>query len=577
MARVNNKQHPQQLDLFQVQAEYPKEIVQNSSQEIDLNDLDVSKNVLICNVKKDNVRHFLDGTAKIYYTGKEFPSTIALNKLYYFIPFFGLKCGLGFTGIRDLYLIKIARVGTRKEGEPDTDPKDIRIVFELQFVKHLYEQYQPHRLNIWNTFTDTNLEALSAANSKQTAQVQDATIFNEGDVRIQKGKLTHIDCFAGPGGICTGLHAAGMQTLVAIEYIKSCCETYTANHPEVHVIHSDIRHVTADQILPYIPETGVDLVTSGMPCETFSTAGNTSRSFYDDRQFLFREGIRIAQIANAKMILFENVPAITSKREAKQSGDLIVNILKRELRAAGYGNYIEVVLDSTKYGVPQKRNRFFILACRFPEWILQSPKPSDGPIVSVKEALAGLPNVIANSNQEGKDYTAEHSDFEQLMRNDAFWHREAMSSEDILNHMPMKHRECTLKRFALLRQGESLKSLFDRYQGEERERLQEERILPKKMFIKRNYRLIPDEPSPTVTSHCLDEFVHPDYDRALTVRECARLQSFPDSYNFAGGPYIVPHIDRTVQDKYEQIGDAVPPLLAYAWGMNIRELFETND
>lgn len=577
MARANIKQQPQQLDLFQVQAEYPKEIVQNSSQEINLDDLDVSKNVLICNVKKDNVRHFLDGTAKIYYTGKEFPSTIALNKLYYFIPFFGLKCGLGFTGIRDLYLIKIARVGTRKEGEPDNDPKDLRLVFELQFVKRLYEQYQPHRLNIWNTFTDTTLEALSAASSKQASQTQDATVFNEGDVRLQKGKLTHIDCFAGPGGICTGLHAAGMQTLVAIEYIKSCCETYTSNHPEVHVIHSDIRQVTADQILPYIPETGVDLVTSGMPCETFSTAGNTSRSFYDDRQFLFREGIRIAQIANAKMILFENVPAITSKREAKQSGDLIVNILKRELRAAGYGNYIEVVLDSTKYGVPQKRNRFFILACRFPEWRLQSPQPSDGPIVTVKEALAGLPNVIANSNQEGKNYTEEHSDFEQLMRNDAFWHRETMSSKDIMNHMPMKHRECTLKRFALLRQGESLKSLFDRFQSEERERLQEERILPKKMFIKRNYRLIPDEPSPTVTSHCLDEFVHPDYDRALTVRECARLQSFPDSYNFAGGPYIVPHIDRTVQDKYEQIGDAVPPLLAYAWGKKIKEIFAKND
>ena len=577
MAITNKISNPQQLDLFQVQAEYPKEIVQNSSQEIDLDDLDISKNVLICNVKKDNVCHFLDGTAKIYYTGKEFPSTIALNKLYYFIPFFSLKCGLGFTGIRDLYLIKIARVGTRKEGEPDNDPKDLRLVFELQFVKHLYEQYRPHRLNIWNTFTDTTLEALSASNSKQASQTQDTTIFNEGNVRLQKGKLTHIDCFAGPGGICTGLHAAGMQTLVAIEYIKSCCETYMTNHPEVHVIHSDIRQVTAEQILPYIPDTGVDLVTSGMPCETFSTAGNTSRSFYDDRQFLFREGIRIAKIANAKMILFENVPAITSKREAKQSGDLIVNILKKELRAAGYGNYIEVVLDSTKYGVPQKRNRFFILACRFPEWRLQSPKPLDSPIVTVKEALAGLPNVIANSNQEGKEYTEDHSDFEQLMRNDYFWHRETMSSKDIMNHMPMKHRECTLKRFALLRQGESLKSLFDRYQGEERERLQEERVLPKKMFIKRNYRLIPDEPSPTVTSHCLDEFVHPDYDRALTVRECARLQSFPDSYNFAGGPYIVPHIDRTVQDKYEQIGDAVPPLLAYAWGIQIKQLFDTND
>ena len=71
--------------------------------------------------------------------------------------------------------------------------------------------------------------------------------------------LTHIDCFAGPGGICTGLHAAGFETKVAIEYIKSCVETYSYNHPEVHVIHSDIRKVTAEQILPYIPSDGVDL------------------------------------------------------------------------------------------------------------------------------------------------------------------------------------------------------------------------------------------------------------------------------------------------------------------------------
>ena len=390
-------------------------------------------------------------------------------------------------------------------------------------------------------------------------------------------KLTHIDCFAGPGGICTGLHAAGLQTLVAIEYIKSCCETYQANHPEVHVIHSDIRQVTAEQILPYIPEDGVDLVTSGMPCETFSTAGNTSRSFYDDRQFLFREGIRIAQISNAKMILFENVPAITSKKASKdESSMLIVDILKKELKEAGYGNYLEVVLDSTKFGVPQKRNRFFILATRFPDWWLQAPD-SNKRAVGVGDALAGLPNVIANSGVEGREYTDEQSDYERLMRNDAFWRREDLSKPYITNHLPMKHRECTLKRFALLGPGESLKTLFDRYQGEERERLQKERILPKKMFIKRNYRLKAQEPSPTVTSHCLDEFVHPQYDRALTVRECARLQSFPDSYEFVGGPYIVPHIDRTTQDKYEQIGDAVPPLLAYAWGMEINRMFEIND
>lgn len=389
-------------------------------------------------------------------------------------------------------------------------------------------------------------------------------------------QLTHIDCFAGPGGICTGLHAAGMKTLVAIEYIKSCCDTYKANHPEVHVIHSDIRKVTAEQILPYIPEDGVDLVTSGMPCETFSTAGNTSRSFYDERQFLFREGIRIAEISKAKMILFENVPAITSKKAAKDSNQLIVDVLKKELKDAGYENFMEVVLDSTKFGVPQKRNRFFILACRFPSWWLQAPERHRRPI-GVGDALAGLPNVIANSGIEGTEYTDAHSDYERLMRDDVFWKREEMGKSQITNHLPMKHRECTLKRFALLKPGESLKTLFERYIGEEREKLQAERILPKKMFIKRNYRLKADEPSPTVTSHCLDEFVHPQFDRALTVRECARLQSFPDSYDFVGGPYIVPHIDRTVQDKYEQIGDAVPPLLAYAWGEEINRLFEINE
>lgn len=390
--------------------------------------------------------------------------------------------------------------------------------------------------------------------------------------------ITHIDCFAGPGGICTGLHAAGIQTLVAIEYIQSCCDTYKANHPEVNVIHSDIRDVNPEQILPFIPKGGVDLVTSGMPCETFSTAGNTSRSFYDDRQVLYREGIRIAKISNAKMILFENVPAITSKKVSKESSKLIVDQLKEELNEAGYGNMIEIVLDATKFGVPQRRNRFFILACRFPNWELSCPTEGMPPAY-IKDAFAGLPNVIANSGKEETRYTGEESEYSKLLKDDKFWKREDLPSNKITNHLPMKHRACTLARFALLKPGESLKSLFDRYQGEERIQLQEQRILPKKMFIKRNYRLRMDEQCPTVTSHCLDEFVHPVYDRALTVRECARLQSFPDSYNFVGGPYIVPHIDRTVQDKYEQIGDAVPPLLAYAWGKKILQIFdnETNE
>ena len=385
--------------------------------------------------------------------------------------------------------------------------------------------------------------------------------------------FTHIDCFSGPGGICTGMHAAGFETRVAIEFIQSCVDTYSANHPEVHVIHSDIRDVTAEQILPYIPDDGVDVVTSGMPCETFSTAGNTSRSFYDDRQFLFREGIRIAEISNAKLILFENVPAITTKTVEKGSKELIVDVLKRELEEAGYVNYIEVVLNATQFGVPQRRNRYFILASRYPDMQLSIPEPTTEIEVTVAEALAGLPNVIPNSGEEQTEYTDIRSEYMQLMQDLAFWRREAFTN-NLSYQMAMKHRACTLERFGLLEQGESLKNLFDRYQGEEREELQKRRVLPKKMFIKRNYRLISDQPSPTVTSHCLDEFVHPEYNRALTVRECARLQSFPDSYDFCGGPYITPHLHNDIQDKYEQIGDAVPPLLAYAWGMKMRDLLE---
>lgn len=189
------------------------------------------------------------------------------------------------------------------------------------------------------------------------------------------------------------MHAAGFKTLVAIEYIKSCVDTYSANHPEVHVIHSDIRNVTAEQILPFVPKDGVDLVTSGMPCETFSTAGNSSRAAYDDRQFLFREGIRIAKIVNAKMILFENVPAITTKRISKNSPELIIDLLKKELADAGYKNYIEVILDATQYGVPQKRNRFFILAAKDTKLVLKKPEPDCKKPVTVGEAFADIPPV----------------------------------------------------------------------------------------------------------------------------------------------------------------------------------------
>ena len=116
--------------------------------------VDLCKNVLVCNVKKDNWEQYLDGSAKIYYTGKKFPTTVALNKLYYFMPYLSGK------GIRDLYYIKIARLGYRKEGQANEDKNDLRLVFEIERVGQLFDDYKKVKLEIWRTFTDTTMEKI---------------------------------------------------------------------------------------------------------------------------------------------------------------------------------------------------------------------------------------------------------------------------------------------------------------------------------------------------------------------------------------------------------------------------------
>lgn len=141
------------VDFLQLKEQYPDEIVNNIDIEQLPNgaELNLDKNLLVSLVKADNMEQYLDQSAKIYYTGKKFPSTVALNKLYYFMPYIKGK------GIKDLYFIKIARVGTRKEGQPDNDPNDFRLVFEIEFVKQLFEDYKKVHLDIWQTFKDITL------------------------------------------------------------------------------------------------------------------------------------------------------------------------------------------------------------------------------------------------------------------------------------------------------------------------------------------------------------------------------------------------------------------------------------
>lgn len=149
------------LDLFE-QYQY-NNIVENSIAHEDISEyivssgkylIDGSKNVLISLVKKDNFNQYLDKSAKIYYTGKKFPSKVALNKLYYFMPY------LKGRGIRDLYLIKIARIGTRKEGQLGENKDDLRLVFEIEYITQLFDDYQVIDLKIWRTFTDTTMKLI---------------------------------------------------------------------------------------------------------------------------------------------------------------------------------------------------------------------------------------------------------------------------------------------------------------------------------------------------------------------------------------------------------------------------------
>lgn len=149
-----------QLNFFDLFTEYPNGIISNTLKEMEpdgyceSNRINIDKKVLICLVKKDNTKKFINKNATIYYTGKKFPSTIDLDKLYYFIPY------LSGMGIRDLYKIKIARVGTRKEGEKDNNPSEYRLVFEIEYVKTLFPEYRQIPLEIWHTYTDMILKKL---------------------------------------------------------------------------------------------------------------------------------------------------------------------------------------------------------------------------------------------------------------------------------------------------------------------------------------------------------------------------------------------------------------------------------
>ncbi|WP_216830306.1 DNA cytosine methyltransferase [Alkalihalobacterium elongatum] len=412
-------------------------------------------------------------------------------------------------------------------------------------------------------------------------------------------KYTSIDLFSGPGGLCTGLKLCGIKPLIAVEISKESCETYSHSHnadlvnleellsgkvtdsflkesQKTIIINGDIRLLN-NEILLHILKTRfnrerVDIVTGGAPCEGFSMAGK--RNVNDNRNTLYLEIIRISKLVQTKMILFENVKAIKTGNYKRFYQGLI-----HDFRESGF-TINEDVLNAAYYGVPQKRERYFMVGIdnKF-SVAYEFSKPTHGPgtnnpFVSTYDALDDLSLIKTEHNSS--DYTFDMAMVSEKHRKEFLdFVRGSINvppyidfeTNKINDHLATRHKESQIVRFQLIKQGENMKQAAERLMatGQEENR---NMYFPKRPYAQRNRRLIDSEPSHTVTAHCNEEILHYSLDRAITGREAARLQSFPDWYIF-GGPKRASSNNGKIQDKYKQVGDAVPPLLAFRLGEQI--------
>lgn len=445
-----------------------------------------------------------------------------------------------------------------------------------------------------------------------------ATRYKDDDCAIpQQPHLTSIDLFSGPGGLATGFRWAGIKPLIAVEWSYWTVQTYSKSHNaeildlqqyEAYptsvepllcesdrpiVIYGDINKVSIDLLKMLLRKRygldTVDVVTGGAPCESFSMAGD--RKEVDDRNQLYQNVLRIARGIDSKMYIFENVKGLFSKKHDGKPGAMYQAICDEFESDLGDGSpsfrlasrdKATVLLKATDYGVPQSRERLFLVGLnnKYPNLEFSYPSPSNGPgcdyeYVTVADAMSDLPSIAMG--QESTKYTFDidqvecgtsRSQFLRRMRGDLSMPPQHLDfrKDSLSVHKAPGHTNKMLGRIKLIRQGESMRTAYERLM-EEGNTADVAAYFPRKIYGARNRRLRPSEPSFTVTSHCLDEMIHPTANRGLTPREAARLQSFPDWYVFEG-PYMKFHSDPE-QDQYEQIGDAIPPLLAYALGKEV--------
>lgn len=391
-------------------------------------------------------------------------------------------------------------------------------------------------------------------------------------MKIEKIKLMKsVDFFSGAGGLSCGLRMAGFESLLGSDIHPTYAATFANNHLGTKVITRDIRELSAQDILELtgLKSGELDLIAGGPPCQGFSVNAPV-RSLDDQRNHLFKDYLRIAEILKPKAILIENVPGLVSLGKGT-----VVEAIYRELKRMGY-TVEHRILFAGHYGVPQMRFRMIFIALRDGGKI-EFPEPTHNaqavanfsgakelclkihPLFSqqlekqatVWDAISDLPQLKAGEALNDVEYsTPPQSTLQELLRE---------GSKKIYNHACAKLGAVNFERLKHIPQGGSWRDIPHELlpAGLQRARRSD--------HTKRYGRLHPDAMCSTILTKCdphWGSFFHPTQDRAISVREAARIQTFPDRYIFSG----------SLTEQFEQVGNAVPPLMAKAIGETIKRL-----
>ncbi|MBD2597335.1 DNA cytosine methyltransferase [Nostoc spongiaeforme FACHB-130] len=400
-------------------------------------------------------------------------------------------------------------------------------------------------------------------------------------------KPTVIDLFAGAGGFGLGFDMAGFSVSLSLEIDAWACDTLRYNRPSMTVIHNDIRNFNTESSVKEICVFSPDIIIGGPPCQGFSVAGPAQKDPKDQRNSLFTNFAQWVSFLEPKAFVMENVKGLLSRKSS--NGQKVIDIIRKTFEDIGY--FVEVwKLNAAEYGVPQIRERIFIVGNRNGKelgiplkthslelYYLNKSQLSlfdseaKFPPITLWDAISDLPPLNAREGEEEQDYFVEpQNDYQAWIRN---------GSNLLYNHVAMEHSDRLVERFKQIKWGESSSDVPKEYGARRRSGNGE---LSNKSYDQNNRRLNPYKPSHTIAASFYANFIHPFQHRNLTAREGARVQSFPDNYRFMGKKTVVSHkllhreerFDEKFLCQYNQVGNAVPPILAKAIALHLLEKLE---